>query len=74
MARVLHVLKGDHSREAALTIEPQVRAGDHVTVALIGGVAAPALPAGVETRRVPDEISYGELVELIFAADSVVTW
>jgi hypothetical protein len=74
MAHVLHVLKGDHVRDMLATIEPQLRAGDRVTIALLGDAAAPPLPESVDTRRVPDEISYDELIELIFAADSVVTW
>jgi len=74
MARVVHLFKGDHVAEARTTIEPQVRAGDQVTVALLGGAAASSLPPGVEARRVPEELSYQELLELIFAADHVVTW
>jgi hypothetical protein len=74
MARVLHVFKGDHAAETAAVIAPQLAAGDHVDVALLAGVQAPALPAGVTVHRVPDETSYEQFVELIFAADHVVTW
>ena len=74
MARALHLLKGDHAAEAIAVIAPQVAAGDQVTVALLAGAALPALPAGVEVHRVPEDASYERLLELIFAADSVVTW
>ena len=74
MARVLHVFKGDHAAEAVVVIARAVTAGDEVEVALVGGVPAPELPAGVTIRRVPDDTSYERLVEMIFSADSVVTW
>ena len=74
MARVLHVFKGDHGAEAGAVIAHTVAAGDQVEVALVGGVEAPALPAGVTAHRVPDQLSYAQLAELIFTADNVVTW
>lgn len=74
MARVLHVFKGDHAAEAGAVIARAVAAGDHVDVALVGGVTPPALPAAVGVHRVPAEVPYERLVELIFEADHVVTW
>lgn len=74
MAQVLHLFKGDHAAEAAAVISPQVAGGDQVTVALLGDAAAPALPTGVTVHRVPAELSYERLVEMIFASDHVVTW
>jgi hypothetical protein len=74
MPRVLHVFKGEHPREAVAVIAPQAAAGDEVTVALLGGAAAPPLPHGVTVARVPEDASYERLLELIFAADHVVTW
>jgi hypothetical protein len=74
MARTLHVLKGDHTAQALAVITPQVAAGDRVTVALVGGVPAPELPDGVVVHRVPDELSWERLLELVFEADAVVTW
>jgi hypothetical protein len=74
MARVLHVFKGDHAAEASAVIASAVDAGDQVEVALVGDVQVPAVPAGVTVHRVPAEASYDRLVELIFAADSVITW
>ena len=43
-------------------------------MALLGGATAPALPAGVTVQRVPEDASYERLLELIFAADHVVSW
>jgi hypothetical protein len=74
MARVLHLFKGDHEAEAGAVIARAVAAGDQVDVALVGGVQAPVLPASVAVHRVPDQVSYERLVELIFSADHVVTW
>ena len=74
MARVLHLFKGDHPVEATAVITPQVDAGDQVTVALLAGVAAPAMPPGVVFVRVPEDASYERLLELIFVADTVITW
>jgi hypothetical protein len=74
MSRVLHLFKGAHPREAVAVIAPQAAAGDEVTVALLGGAAPPPLPAGVTVQRVPEDASYERLLELIFAADHVVTW
>ena len=74
MARALHVFKGDHGAEAGVAIAHAVAAGDQVEVAIVGGATAPPLPDGVTVHRVPDEVSYATLVELIFAADHVVTW
>jgi hypothetical protein len=74
MARVLHVFKGDHGAEAARVIARAVADGDQVEMAIVGSAPAPAVPAGVSLHRVPDQLSYEALVELIFAADQVVTW
>jgi hypothetical protein len=74
MARRLHLFKGDHATMVAAVIAPQVAAGDHVTIALLGGVASPPLPAAVTVRRVPDDLSYEALAKLVFAADAVVSW
>ena len=78
MARVLHLFKGDHAAEAAAAIGAQLAAGDHVTIALLDRGQAPVLATGAsadaEMHRVPDDLSYERLVELIFASDHVVTW
>jgi hypothetical protein len=74
MARALHVWKGGDAALALATIERQLAAGDAVSVALLRGAAAPALPAGVPVHRVPGEWSYDRLLEAVFEADQVVTW
>ena len=74
MAAVLHLLKGADTTLARSVLDRQVRDGDRVTVVVLPGGAAPALPAGVPIRRLDGDLSYAELVELIFAADQVVTW
>lgn len=74
MARVLHLLSRHDAPLAADVIGQEIEAGDDVTVALLAGVAAPALPAGIRARRVPADLSYPQLLEEIFAADQVITW
>ena len=73
MTRVLHLLKGP-SEIALAAINAGVTGGDAVTVALLPGAEAPAVPAGVTVRRVPDDASWEELFDLIFEAESVVAW
>jgi len=74
MARVLHLLKGDHAVEALAVITPEAAGGDTVAVALMAGASAPALPPGVTLHRVPGDTSYDRLLEMIFEADRVVSW
>jgi hypothetical protein len=74
MARVLHLFKGDHAAEAVGVIASQLTAGDQVTIALLDAAPPPTLPPGAAVHRVPAETSYEQLLELIFASDSVVTW
>jgi hydrogenase maturation factor HypE len=73
MARVLHLLK-DSDRSLALdTIAGQAAAGDAVTVAILEG-PTPRLPAAVVVRHLGADLTYPELVDLIFDADQVVPW
>jgi len=74
MAGALHVLKGGDVAFALATIQRQSRAGQHVTVVLLPGAIAPALPAGVTVHRVPEDWSYERLLEAVFEADHVTTW
>ena len=73
-ATVLHLIKNGDTRLARAVIDQNLGAGDRVTVALLPGAAAPALPAGVAVHRVPDDFSYERLLELIFEADQVIAW
>jgi hypothetical protein len=75
MTAVLHLVKSSAPDELVLTtIGQQLADRDTVTVALLHGVLTPALPAGARVLRVPDDLSYDSLLELIFASDHVLTW
>jgi hypothetical protein len=74
MATVLHLLKASDTSLARVAIEQSLAAGDHVTVVLLPGATRPELPAGSATHRVPGDLSYDRLLELIFESDQVITW
>jgi hypothetical protein len=74
MAAVLHLVKAADAGLARAAIERQVQAGHRVSVALLHGAPAPDLPTGVRLLRVPEEVPYEGLLDLIFEADQVVTW
>jgi hypothetical protein len=73
MAAVLHIV-GQHDPAHALAImRGQVAAGDTVTVAVVGPELL-ALPPGVTAHRVPAELSYDQLLDLVFSVDQVISW
>jgi hypothetical protein len=76
MATFLHLVKGDSAALAGAVIESNVREADaRVTVVLLDGGAAPALPEGVAARRLaPGDLDYAGLLDLVFAHDHVITW
>ena len=74
MATVLHLIKSGDAALARTVIEQHVATGDRVTVALLPGGIAPALPPGVTIHRVGSDLSYSQLLDLIFESDQVVTW
>jgi hypothetical protein len=74
MARALHLLKGGDASLALATVARQLAFGDAVTVVVLPGAAVPAVPAGAVLRRVPDELTYEQLLEAIFEADQVIAW
>ena len=74
MAAALHLLKGADAALAADVIARQLAAGDRVTVVLLAGAVPPALPAGVTLRRAGADLSWDQLLDLVFEADHVVTW
>lgn len=80
MPRILHLLKADSSPAALGVIERQSREpGTEVTVVLMHGAPAPVLPAGVTIRRLAENGSQGslthaQLLDLIFEADSAISW
>jgi hypothetical protein len=76
MATFLHLVKRDSPALAGAVIESNLRAADaRVTVVLLDGAAAPALPAGVALRRLaPGDLDYAGLLDLVFAHDHVIAW
>lgn len=76
MPSVLHILKADSAALAAPVIDAASREPDtRITVVLLHGAAAPSLRPGITVRRVVDgDLDYAGLLDLIFAADRVVTW
>ncbi len=78
MPHVLHLLKAPVPAHALSAIERQSREPDTtLTVVLRGGGEAPPLPPGVRVRRLAgggDALGYSELLDLIFAADQVISW
>ena len=74
MARALHLLKGEDSALAAATVARQLAAGDTVTVIALHGAVIPALPAGTVVWRVPEELSWEQLLEAMFEANQVIAW
>jgi len=74
MAAVLHLLKGGDPALPLSVIESDLRAGHEVTVALLPGADPPALPPGVRIHHVTRDLSWPQLLELVFVADSVISW
>ena len=74
MAAVLHLVKGSHATLARAVLDRNLREGDRVTVVVLPGGAGAGLPAGVTVRSLDRDLSYAQLLELIFQADQVVTW
>jgi hypothetical protein len=76
MPTFLHLLKGDSSPVARSAIEAQRREpGARVSVVLLDGAPPAPFPSDVSVRRLGDgDLDYSGLLDLIFAADHVVTW
>jgi len=74
MAAVLHLVKGSHATLARAVLDRNLREGDRVIVVVLPGGAGAGLPAGVTVRSLDRDLSYAQLLELIFEADQVVTW
>ena len=74
MSSVLHLVKGEAPLARAVIADELAR-GDVVTVAVLEGADGPRdLPASVTVRRVSRDLSYPELLGLVFAADHVIAW
>ena len=75
MATFLHLMKRDSAELAGPVIESNLGEADaRVTVVLLDGAVAPPLPAGVAVRRLPGDLDYAALLDLVFAHDHVITW
>ena len=76
MAAFLHLVKRDSPPLARSVIAAQGASADaRVTVVLLDGSDAPDVPSGVAVRRLAgDDLSYDNLLDLIFEADHVLTW
>jgi hypothetical protein len=74
MAAVLHLLKGSDTALAHAVLDRNLRDGDRVTVVVLPGGVATDLPAGLAVHRLEGDLSYAQLLELIFEADQVITW
>ncbi len=73
MARFLHLLKRDSPPMAAAVVEQNRREpGAEVTVVLLE--EASDAPKGVTVKILGSDLDYGQLLELIFESDHVVTW
>src|SRR5207247_11445321 len=72
-AAVLHLLKGTDVKLPLAVIEQEVRAGDDVTVALLPGGIAPALPPGVTIHHLGSDLSYSLLLALIIVSARCTT-
>lgn len=74
MARALHLVKGGDVGLALATVARQLAAGDAVTIVALHGAALPPVPAGATLRRLPEELSWDQLLEAVFEADQVIAW
>ena len=74
MAVVLHLFKGPDATLPRRVVAQQTAAGDRVTVALLSDGPVPELPAGVAVRRLDRDLTYSQLLDLIFDADHVIAW
>ena len=76
MPRHLHLVGPDAPSLAAPVIAAEAREPDTlVTVALLDGAPAPAVPPGVSVVVVEsDDSGYDALLEMIFANDQVTAW
>jgi len=73
VASVLHLIGHNDPLRAVPVIAGQLAAGDAVTVVVLGPTA-PALPSGPTVHRVPSELTWNQLLDLILAADQTFSW
>jgi hypothetical protein len=73
MATFLHLVGHNNPGPSAAVIAGQVAAGDVVTVAVVGP-SAPTLGPGPTVLRVPEELSWDGLLDLILTTDQTFSW
>jgi hypothetical protein len=73
MERVLHLWSGRPGTLAA-AVAALTAPGEAHTVVCLHGASAPPVPDTVPVRRLPGDLDYPALLELVFAADRVVAW
>ena len=75
MRRTLHLLTGAGRPLASAVIERQRRdPASTVTAVLLHQASAPDLPPGLDLRRIDQDLTYADLLDLIFESDQVITW
>lgn len=74
MATVLHLVDDELSALASETIRAQLAAGDRLTMVRLDGAPGPAVPDGVTLHRVPGDLTYSQLLDLVFASDQIISW
>jgi hypothetical protein len=75
MTMVLHLVTGGDASLASSIISQQRREPDTaVTVVLLSGATDPALPEGIAVKRIDRDLTYSDLLDLIFESEHVVTW
>ena len=74
MPSVLHLVDGAATPLALDTIRQQAAAGDRITVVLLEGAQVGALPREARVHRLPADVSYDDLLDLVFEADQVIAW
>ena len=73
MARYLHLV-GVDANPLAEAVIARPEPGAEVTVVLLDGAKAPALPEGARVLRLGPDLDYSRLLDLIFEADHVIHW
>ena len=74
MADVLHLVDAELSVLADEMMRHQIAAGDRLTVVRLQGAPTPRVPEGATLRRVPEDLTYSQLLDLVFASDQIVSW
>jgi hypothetical protein len=76
VASYLHLVRSARASTAWPAIAAQAaRDTSPLTVVLLDDTGPPALPPGVAVRRLaPGDLDHAELLDLVFAADHVITW